>query len=103
MIDCKVHFYECLNICIMSRACTVSLLLLILILFSSLRAGLHGGRGGAHGSVLQGDLQGLPRGQVPAEHPGPRLLVPEHEAGHHQAPHLSGDSAHLMDILPLLD
>ena len=69
----------------------------------SLRAGLHGGCGGAHGAVLQGDLQGLPRGQVPAQHPGPGLLVPEHEASHHQAQDLPGDSAHLMDILNVLD
>ena len=72
-------------------------------MISSLRPGLHGGGGGANGAVLRGDLQGLPRGQVPAQHPGPRLLVSEHEASHHQAPDIPGDSAHLMDILNFLD
>ena len=72
-------------------------------LFLPLRPRLHGGRGGADGAVLQGDLQGLPRGQVPAEHPGSGLLVQEYEASHHQAPHLPGDPAHLVDFLDLLD
>ena len=71
--------------------------------FFPLRPGLHCGRGRADGAVLQGDLRGVPRGQVPAQHPGAGLLVPVHEARHHQAPDLSRNPAHLLDILSLLN